>query len=158
MSIFAHSFTSIDSKEAGDMIGVARTGSSIRRRTAVGFTLIEVLVTLAVMTLLASVVLPAVSSRPRPASPELATTIREASRLAVRRSQWLTFRAAQNGGWTLVADVSGQPIAGGLLAERPRQIVLVRLSPLGACLSSAAATSTPTPGCVVGSETVGAER
>lgn len=110
-----------------------------RRRASTGFTLLEVAVTLVVMAIVASVILPVLPNpRATPSAPPLDRVVREASDLAVRRAEWLTLRARADGRWDLRSDLSSDTMslaAGTVLRDDPAPLT-VRLSPLGACLTS----------------------
>ncbi|MFN8574645.1 MAG: prepilin-type N-terminal cleavage/methylation domain-containing protein [Gemmatimonadaceae bacterium] len=123
---------------AGTLPSTSRHGSSA------GFTLIEVMVTVAVMALVASLALPAFVP-PRREADTVATTLRAAADLAVRRAQWVTLRVTPDGAWNVRGDLDADTAAfaaGRLMAAIPAPLI-VRLSPLGACLTGDASGDDP---------------
>ncbi|MFN8581022.1 MAG: type II secretion system protein [Gemmatimonadaceae bacterium] len=101
-----------------------------------GFTLIEVMVTLAVLGLVAAFVVPSFAAPPRTTS-SLDALRRSAADLALQRAQWLTLRVETDGRWTVRGDLASDTsaLASGVLTETTSVPVVLRLSPVGACLA-----------------------
>jgi prepilin-type N-terminal cleavage/methylation domain-containing protein len=106
-------------------------------RSPSGFTLIEVAVTLVVMALVVTLVIPTFT-RKSVARVSASDVVRSASRLALRRAEWMTLRVDERGGWDVHSDSQQETtaLAQGVLERTEAMPFVVRLSPMGACLSN----------------------
>ena len=114
---------------------------ALRRR---GFTLLEVIIVLLLMTLATALVAPAIGSRqPRPRD-ELAALLQMARLAAVRRGEVVTVTVAASGQWRLDGNASAAdgPIASGQLGAKPAAALTVAVSPLGGCAPALDSAST----------------
>ncbi|MGH7710440.1 MAG: prepilin-type N-terminal cleavage/methylation domain-containing protein [Gemmatimonadaceae bacterium] len=109
--------------------------SGIGRRGK-GLTLIEVIITIAILAIIASIVYPIVFRKDAPPSaPNEAVLIDQAKALAVTRAETMRLTVARDGAWEIVAEATPNSVlASGQLAEAPPAAFAVRVTELGACL------------------------
>lgn len=102
-------------------------------RSRCGFTLIELIVVLAIMTLAAAVVLPALS-RTR-AAPTIQSVIESARDAAARRGETVYLRIAPSGTWRM--EGGGSPLetdsAAGHIAPIATAPLTILVAPAGSC-------------------------
>jgi len=98
-------------------------------RTASGFTLLEIVVTLVLLGLAAAMVAPAFRRDPNPEG-EMRAVVAGARESAVRRAQTLVLRVDDRGAWRLTPVGDTISIRSGVLSGGP---LTLRISPLGAC-------------------------
>ena len=117
--------------------GKSKADAGLSSRTPSGFTLIEVAVTLVVMALAVTLVLPTFSNK-SVSQPSVAEVVRNASRLALRRAEWITLRVDARGGWDVHSDTQPDTTAleHGALAASVSLPFVARMSPMGACLTN----------------------
>jgi prepilin-type N-terminal cleavage/methylation domain-containing protein len=100
-----------------------------------GFTLLEVLVVLILLSVAAALVAPAFRDGPREQRDELEQVIDAARRLAVRNASTITLAFAADGRWS-ASQSDGSALAdlpGGALARARGPVMRLRISPLGGC-------------------------
>lgn len=110
------------------------------RRSA--FTLLELVVVLAIMGLGIAVVAPSLVLRPPSSEESVKRVIASARQVAMRRAQTVTLDIDENGVWRVVSagrDTS-EVLLTGELDERPVDEVYLRITPLGVCLAEARET------------------
>ena len=99
-----------------------------------GYTLLEVIVVLVLLTVAASMVAPAFVA---PHDPAAATVrvIGQARALAIRRAEALELRIEPSGAWRLdgVASRQAGALATGTISPAPRVAMTLLFSPLGSC-------------------------
>jgi prepilin-type N-terminal cleavage/methylation domain-containing protein len=99
-----------------------------------GYTLIELLIVIAIMGLAAAIVLPALLP-PRPDAGPLQTIIASARQAAVRRGEVIYLRIEPTGAWHM--EGGGSPLEGDRIAGRIAPVATSALtllvSPSGAC-------------------------
>lgn len=108
-----------------------------------GYTLLEVIVVLVLLTLAASVVAPAfVAPRDRAAAAAAVRIIGHARALAIRRAEALELRIEPSGTWRLdgVASAQAGALATGTVSPAPRVAISLLFSPLGSCAPDAVTT------------------
>jgi prepilin-type N-terminal cleavage/methylation domain-containing protein len=118
----------------GHSMKASRSGQSSNVRT--GFTLVEVIVVLVLLTLAAAVVAPSLF-RPHAEASELASLVRSARDAAVRRGETIHLRIDHSGAWQAMTE--GSPPTELLMAGRlsdSRGAVDILFSPLGTCAPS----------------------
>lgn len=100
-----------------------------------GFTLLEVIVTLALLALLTALAAPTFVIRRTDDERELSRVLQVSRELAIRRAESLSLYIDATGRWSLGSDgsPSQEPIQRDSLKERMSSAALVRISPLGAC-------------------------
>lgn len=105
------------------------------RRAPPGFTLIEIVVVLALLLLMSGLVAPSILSRPDLDENAVQRVIDEARRGAVRRAASLTLEFEPDGRWVAGSgSLGGGPgLSGGTLEWRPPIPFRLHISPLGAC-------------------------
>jgi prepilin-type N-terminal cleavage/methylation domain-containing protein len=103
-----------------------------------GFTLLEVLIVLALLGILASQVAPAFPTRPPGAGRDAGTVLEAARRLAVQRAAPLVLSYLPDGTWVLTSFPAdgGAPVASGTLASPSPTALRFHISPLGGCTLS----------------------
>ncbi len=113
---------------------VPRPSRSAPPGGAPGFTLVEVLVVLVLVGLLVALTAPALLP-PEPEAAPTAELLRDARRLAARRSETVFLRVAPDGSWSLEGSSSRDagPLARGRLAELAGPGFTLEVSPLGTC-------------------------
>jgi prepilin-type N-terminal cleavage/methylation domain-containing protein len=100
----------------------------------IGFTMVEVIVVLVLLTIAAAVVAPSLLSS-HSASSELTSLVRSAREAAVSRGETVHLRIDQSGAWQVVAGaLTGDEILiSGRLTNVPAEPVKLVFSPLGTC-------------------------
>ena len=116
--------------------GKSKADAGLSSRTPSGFTLIEVAVTLVVMALAVTLVIPTFSNK-SVSQPSVADVVRNASRLALRRAEWITLRVDARG-WDVHSDTQPDTtsLEHGALAVSVSLPFVARMSPMGACLTN----------------------
>lgn len=111
------------------------TVTPTRRRDA--FTLLELIVVLALMGLGVAIVAPSLVLRPPSSDEAVRRVVASARRVAMRRAQTVSLDIGADGVWRVAgADRdSAEILLSGELDERPRQDVHLRITPLGLCLT-----------------------
>ena len=100
-------------------------------RTARGFTLLEIVVTLVLLGLAAAMVAPAFR-RDTSRDSDIRAVVASAREAAVRRAQTLVLHVDDRGAWRLTPVRDTASIRSGVLPES-RETLTLRISPLGAC-------------------------
>lgn len=99
-----------------------------------GFTLVEVIVVLVLLSMAAAAVGPGLLTPARASRAELATVIADARRLAVRRASPVWLRVDVAGFWRIAAEPARSgPLMSGRLDSVPGAPFDVLFSPLGTC-------------------------
>lgn len=108
-----------------------------RNRSA--FTLLELMVVLALMGLAMAVVAPSFVVRPPSAGEATQRVVASARRAAMRRAQTVDLQVANNGDWRAIVAGrdSEEVILSGELPALAAGAVNLRISPLGICMSRA---------------------
>ena len=135
-------------------IGRSKSNAGLSGHTPSGFTLIEVAVTLVVMALVVTLVIPTFSKQ-TVSHASVADVVRNTSRLALRRAEWITLRVDARGGWDVHSDTQQDTtsLAFGALVASESMPFVIRLSPMGACLTNDVSVTDP---CVAVTRSVGA--
>ena len=102
-------------------------------RTVVGFTLLEIVVTLVILGLAAGLVAPMFRRDPNPAS-DVRAVVASARETAVRRAQTLVLRVDDRGAWRLIPTGDTTLISTGILSDGGQPLTLV-IGPLGTCFN-----------------------
>ena len=107
-----------------------------------GYTLIEVIVVLFLLTLAASVVAPAFVAPHDPAAAAV-RVIGQARALAIRRAEAVELRIEPSGAWRLdgVASTQAGALATGTISPPPRVAITLLFSPLGSCAPDVVTTA-----------------
>ena len=101
-----------------------------------GFTLLEIVVTLVLLSIVAAIVAPAFRTERTP--DESLRSILAASReTAVRRAQTLLLHVDERGAWRIVAPGDTAAIGSGRFTDGTRDL-RIRVNPLGACFNEGA--------------------
>jgi prepilin-type N-terminal cleavage/methylation domain-containing protein len=108
-----------------------------RRLRAVGFTLLEVLVTLILLGVAAAIVAPVIRVS-QPPDEGIQAVLAGARDAAVRRAQTLVLSVGDLGQWQLAPANSPDLIARGQFRDGPRDL-RIRVNALGACFNEGAA-------------------
>jgi prepilin-type N-terminal cleavage/methylation domain-containing protein len=108
------------------------------RRRSLGFTLLEIAVTLAVLAISALVVAPLFGWRPGSDADELEEVVARGRAAAVRRAQPLLLLLDRSGLWRLTTVDGALLLGEGRLAGGPAATITVRYTPLGACVVESA--------------------
>lgn len=100
-----------------------------------GFTMVEVIVVLVLLTLAAAVVAPSLLSSHSEVSSELPRLMRSAREAAIRRGETVHLRIDQSGAWQVVAGPTppGEILLAGQLSSLPGGPTHLVFSPLGTC-------------------------
>jgi prepilin-type N-terminal cleavage/methylation domain-containing protein len=108
-----------------------------------GYTLIEVIVVLVILTIAAAIVAPSLLVPHRNESSSLTAVIAQVHIAAVRRAEMVRLRIDRSGAWQATAHLSGSPelLMSGQLPDGSGGTDLL-FSPLGTCAPSAE-TGTP---------------
>jgi prepilin-type N-terminal cleavage/methylation domain-containing protein len=112
----------------------ARRGSLARSRLSLGFTLVEITVTLVLLALMAALVAPDLGTRIRRPRDEIAALIARSRDAAVARAQPLVLELESGGAWQL-STMNGQELRTGRLTGNRSGALELRLSPTGTCLA-----------------------
>jgi prepilin-type N-terminal cleavage/methylation domain-containing protein len=109
-----------------------------------GFTLVEMLVVLLLMSLSAVLVAPALFRPPKPAEPPLAPLLRTAHQAAVRRAEVVYLHIVPGGEWRVRGAASPEQgdLATGRLAGFPGPGFTMVFSPIGTCALDARSAGT----------------
>ena len=115
------------------------------RATQPGFTLIEMLVVLAIMALTVVFVTPAVRPPAEPLVEPMQAVIDAARRAAVRRAGTVILRFETDGSWVLQDPRAGMDdvIGTGTLSPPSAEPVRLRINSLGACLPAGDRSTVP---------------
>ncbi len=105
--------------------------AAVRKRNA--FTLIEIIVALAVAGLALAVVAPSLVLRPPRADVAIQEVVNTARRSAARRGQSLSLEIKADGRWVIRASSTADSLASGRLAGESVRRLHVRVTPLGMC-------------------------
>ncbi len=97
------------------------------------FTLIEIVVVLAITALALAVVAPSLVIRPLSPDAAIQDVITASRRSAARRAQTLTLEVKANGEWDLRSVSENAPLNKGKLDTPVTRAFRVRISPLGMC-------------------------
>jgi prepilin-type N-terminal cleavage/methylation domain-containing protein len=99
-----------------------------------GYTLIEMIVVLLLLTIAATVVAPSFLVAPKDASSTLRTIVRNGRAAAVRRGEPVRLRISESGEWQISAagDSSRDVVAAGRISDTRGSADLL-FSPLGTC-------------------------
>jgi prepilin-type N-terminal cleavage/methylation domain-containing protein len=103
------------------------------RYRASGFTLLEILVTLIVLGLAASLVVPVFRAE-TPPDDDLRAVLTGARETAVRRAQTLVLTVDDRGIWKIAAAHDSTTVASGQFRDGTGDLQ-IRVNPLGACLN-----------------------
>ena len=117
------------------------------RLTRAGFTLVELLVVIAVLALGAALVVPAIS-RPAQRVDAGSALVEHVRALAVGRSQYLLLGVAADGRWLVTSEAAGTGDAverGQLDVTAPQAPVSLRFTPFGGCTPVGAGPGVPGP-------------
>ena len=118
----------------------------MRTSTRKAFTLIELVVVLAVTGLALAIVAPSFVIRPLTPDAAMQEVINSARRTAARRAQTMTLKVGANGAWSLTAAAERAALASGKLDSPAVRAFRVLVSPLGMCVpenDSVSARSAP---------------
>jgi prepilin-type N-terminal cleavage/methylation domain-containing protein len=100
-----------------------------------GFTFIEIVVTLLVLVVVATLAAPAIGHLPERGSGTLSTLVQEARTQAVRRADALDLTVDSSGAWVLARARNGVVIGHGVVGKLHEPVAL-HISALGLCLVS----------------------
>lgn len=106
---------------------------SHRTRTRSAFTLIELVVVLAMTGLALAIVAPSLVIRPLGPDEQIQQVINAARRNAARRAQTLTLEVKADGAWGLSSATENASLNSGKLDSPVARAFRVRISPLGMC-------------------------
>jgi len=124
----------------GELItGQAATAMPTSARNRLAFTLIELVVVLALIGLAMAVVAPSLVLRPPSAEEALQRVVTSARRVAMNRAQTVTLDVDAGGVWSVesAGREAGEVLIAGKLDEGPAQPIRLRVSSLGLCMAEA---------------------
>jgi len=112
-------------------------------RNRLAFTLLELVVVLALMGLAMAVVAPSLVMRPPSAGEALQRVVTTARRAAINRAQTVTLGVDASGAWRVesAGREAGDVLVSGKLDEGPAQPIRIRVSSLGLCMAEADSAS-----------------
>jgi len=124
--------TSRDTRVAASAKGADACGRS-------GFTLLELVVVLAIMGLGMAIVAPSLVLRSPSTEEALQRVVADARRVATRRAQTVTLDVDAEGAWQVAGAErdSSEVLLSGELGAVSRGRISLRITPLGLCLTSA---------------------
>jgi prepilin-type N-terminal cleavage/methylation domain-containing protein len=117
----------------GARIRIHTTTTPCARRRR-GFTLLEVTVVLVLLGIGFALAIPAFITPMRDPDDAVQTVVDAARRAAVRRAETVVLRIARNGEWSIEASRDGEELRAGRVTWPQALPLVVRISPLGACL------------------------
>lgn len=128
------------------MLLTSRISDFLRCRSSRrAFTLIELVVVLAITGLALAIVAPSFVMRPLSPSAAMQEVINTARRAAARRAQTMTLEVRANGAWSLATAAENAALASGKLDSPAVRAFRVRVSPLGMCVPQNDSVSAQSP-------------